>query len=90
MIAWAKNVANQDMEEKNTDIKDIMEKDTTEADIVKGAIMDAAVQVTAAVEAIMEVVHVDNTSALADSTTDGGSSSLRERRSRNSKNTERN
>jgi len=70
---------------KDTDTKDIMEKDTTEADI-----MDAAVQVTAAVEAIMEVVHVDNTSALADNTTDGGSSSLRERRSRNSKNTKKN
>jgi len=85
VIAWAKNVANQDMEEKDKDTKDIMEKDTTEADI-----MDAAVQVTAAVEAIMEVVHVDNTSALADNTTDGGSSSLRERRSRNSKNTKKN
>lgn len=85
MIAWAKNVADQDMEEKDTGIKDIMEKDIAEADIVKVGIMDAAVEDTTE-----DVPAVQGINALVDSTMDGEDSSRKEKRSKSSRNTRRN
>ncbi|MFW6048281.1 MAG: hypothetical protein ACOC87_03190 [Candidatus Natronoplasma sp.] len=67
------DVANVGMEEEGADIT---EKDTTMEVTIKVGIIDAAV------EAITEDVHVDNTSALADNSTDGEGSSPRERRSK--------
>ncbi|MFW5898380.1 MAG: hypothetical protein ACOCT7_00835 [Candidatus Saliniplasma sp.] len=82
-----KNVADQDMEEKDTVI---MVKDTVEENTIAVNTDAVVLETAAAGDTTVDVHAVQATSAHADSTMGGEDSNLRERRSKSLKNTKRN